>query len=70
MISTSPTQKVGREKPRMEPVMMRRDSRLSAFSPAYSPSGMPQITDRMTAQTASSMVAGSRCRITRSAGSL
>ena len=70
MISISPTQNVGSEKPRMLPAMIVRPTAPSGYSPAYSPSGMPKDTDISTAVTASSIVAGMRCAISRSAGSL
>ena len=63
MISISPTQKVGSEKPRMLPAMIVRATALSGYSPAYSPSGMPNTIDISTAVTASSIVAGIRCAI-------
>jgi hypothetical protein len=70
MISISPTQNVGNENPRILPAMMVRDAARSGYSPAYSPSGMPSTTDSSTAVTASSIVAGMRSAINRSAGSL
>ena len=70
MISISPTQNVGSEKPRMLPAMIVRATAPSGYRPAYSPSGMPNRTDISTAVTASSIVAGMRCAISRSAGSL
>jgi hypothetical protein len=49
MISISPTQKVGSEKPRIEPAMMARLAGDSGLRPAYMPSGMPTTTARMKA---------------------
>jgi hypothetical protein len=68
MISTSPTQKVGSEKPRMEPVMMLRLTQPSGLSPASRPSGMPMPTASTIATSASSTVAGSLDRMSSSAG--
>ena len=68
MISTSPTQNVGSEKPTMEPAMMLRPMKLSGFKPATKPSGMPSRTAIIVATTASSMVAGILERISSSAG--
>src|SRR5687767_10184011 len=69
MISISPTQKVGSEKPRIDPAMMARLAGDSGLRPAYMPSGMPNTTARMKAAKANSSVAGMRCRISLSAGS-
>ncbi len=68
MISISPTQKVGSEKPRMETVMMVLPTRPCGRRPAHRPSGMPTSTDISMADTASSIVAGKRSRIRPSAG--
>ena len=69
MISIRPTQKVGSEKPRIEPAMMARLAGDSGLRPAYMPSGMPNTIARMKAANASSSVAGMRCRMSLSAGS-
>ena len=68
MIIISPTQKVGSEKPRMEPVMMVLPAIESGLSPAHSPSGMPSTTAISMAAIASSKVAGMRSRIRSTAG--
>ena len=71
MISIRPTQKLGSENPRMLPAMIDAAERThSGFRPAYKPSGTPKTIDNSTAVTASSIVAGMRCAISRSAGSL
>src|SRR5262245_42424360 len=53
MMSTSPTQNVGSEKPRMEPAMMSLLAFLSGNNPANIPSGTPRPTDISMARTAS-----------------
>ncbi len=63
-ISTSPTQKVGRLKPKIDPVISQRSSRDGAVAPASTPRGTPTSTASTIAVTASSSVAGSRSRIT------
>ena len=63
MMSISPTQKVGNEKPRMEPAMMIRPASECGRRPAHRPSGMPSVTAISIAITASSRVAGKRSRI-------
>ena len=68
MINTSPTQKVGNEKPMMEPAMMLRPKKLSGFNPAMSPSGIPSNTAIIVATNASSIVAGILDKINSSAG--
>ena len=60
---------VGSENPRIEPVTTVRSTRLPGFDPAQSPSGTPTATASAMATPASSSVAGSRSRITPSAGS-
>ena len=63
MISISPTQKVGSEKPRIEPAMIVLAGIESGLSPAHSPSGMPSTIAISIAASASSSVAGMRSRI-------
>ena len=63
MISISPTQNVGSEKPRIEPAMIVLPATESGFSPAHSPSGMPSTIAISIAASASSSVAGMRSRI-------
>ena len=71
MMNISPTQNDGRLNPRMLPAIIPRASQpLSGRNPAYSPAGIPITMLISTAATASSIVAGSRCRITFIAGSL
>ena len=70
MISISPCQKFGSEKPKIDPTMIDRPAMLSGFRPAHSPSGMPTMIDRNSATAASSKVAGMRSRINSIAGSL
>ncbi len=70
MISIRPTQKVGSEKPRIEPAMMVRPAKDSGFRPAYRPSGRPITTAIRIASTASSSVAGMRSKISSMAGTL
>ena len=70
MISISPTQNVGRLKPRMDPLMMLRPIQLSDLMPAIMPSGMPKNIAMSIAPQASSSVAGRRCKISFKAGSL
>lgn len=69
MMSISPTQKFGSEKPSTEPVMMAREPGARGFRPARMPSGTPISTDSSMATEASSTVAGMRSRIRRMAGS-
>src|SRR5690554_1914152 len=69
MISMSPTQKLGREKPSTEPDMMARAGRLSGRRPAYTPSGTPTTMEMNMASVASSSVAGMRSRMSRMADS-
>ncbi len=70
MMSTRPTQKVGRLKPRMEPAMMLRPIHEWGFKPATSPRGMPSAIAITMATKASSSVAGSLSRISWIAGTL
>lgn len=70
MISIRPTQNVGSEKPTTLPVMSRRDTGWRGYNPANSPSGTPITTAMISAENASSSVAGRRCRISWMAGSL
>ena len=70
MMSTRPTQKVGRLKPTIEPAMMPRPSHEWGFRPATSPRGMPIAMAKTIATAASSSVAGSLSRISRIAGTL
>ena len=68
MIIISPTQNVGSEKPRIEPVMIVLPATESGFKPAHNPSGMPSTTAISIAAIASSKVAGIRSRISSTAG--
>ena len=70
MISISPCQKFGREKPKIDPTMIDRPAMLSGFKPAQRPSGMPKMMEMNSATAASSSVAGMRFRISSIAGSL
>ena len=58
MISISPTQNVGSEKPKIDPAMIVFETGLCGRSPAYSPSGMPMSTIRTTAASMSSSEIG------------
>jgi hypothetical protein len=69
MISMRATQKAGSEKPTMLVAISVLDSQWSGFMPAYSPNGTPSTTAISKALTASSSVAGRRCRIRRTASS-
>ena len=69
MMNISATQKAGSEKPTMLAPMMRRDRGCCGFMPANRPSGTPITTASNSAATASSIVAGRRCRIRRIASS-
>ena len=66
-ISISPTQKLGKLKPRIEPPMITFPLRDSGLNPAHMPSGMPTKMVIVIAETASSKVAGMRSMITTSA---
>ena len=68
MMSISPTQNVGSEKPRIEPAMIALPPAESGLSPAQRPSGIPSSTAISIATMASSSVAGMRSRISESAG--
>ena len=68
MISMRPTQNVGRLKPRMEPAMIALADVVSGLSPAQSPSGSPSTIAMTIALSASSTVAGMRCRMSSTAG--
>ena len=70
MISISPTQNVGSEKPRIEPAIMLFAANESGFKPAQSPSGRPITMAITIAVSASSTVAGMRCNISCTAGTL
>src|SRR5277367_541355 len=63
----SPTQKVGRLKPRIEPAMIALPLNPWGLSPAHRPSGMPTTTVRSNATSASSKVAGRRVEHERAA---
>ena len=67
MISISPTQNVGSEKPRIEPAMIVRPAMPLGLRPAHRPSGMPRTIANSIAVSASSIVAGIRSRISPSA---
>src|SRR6266480_217978 len=69
-MSISPTQKVGRENPRIEPAMMALPAADRGFRPAQSPRGIPSSTAISIAALASSSVAGMRSRIRPIAGTL
>ncbi|MNV56278.1 hypothetical protein D3C71_1485520 [compost metagenome] len=69
MMSIRPTQKLGSEKPRTEPVMIARDPAALGLRPARMPSGTPISTDSSMATQASSTVAGMRSRMRCMAGS-
>ena len=68
MMSISPTQKVGKLKPRMDAAMIVLPINPSGLSPAISPSGMPKPTAINIAVKASSSVAGIRVMMSSSAG--
>ena len=70
MISTRPTQNVGRLKPTIEPAMMVRPTHDSGLRPASRPSGMPSTMAISIAAIASSSVAGSLARMSWMAGTL
>ena len=70
MISISPTQKVGREKPSMDPLMINLPGQESGRMPAHSPSGIPSNTAISMAERANSIVAGRRSRMSFIAGML
>ena len=70
MISISPTQKLGRLKPRMEPAMIARPAMDFGRSPAQMPSGKLTTAAITIAAKASSSVAGRRWKISLIAGSL
>src|SRR5690606_15029247 len=63
MMSISPTQKLGSEKPSTDPDMMPRDRKFSGRRPAYTPSGTPTTMEMNMASVASSSVAGMRSRM-------
>ena len=63
MISIMPCQKLGSEKPRMEPVMMVSSVTVFGFRPARRPSGMPRPRAKTRPTKVSSSVAGRRCRM-------
>ena len=71
MISISPTQKVGSEKPRIEPAMIVVPATARRASARHTARAECRARSTIsTAVTASSSVAGMRSRISRSAGSL
>ena len=70
MINMSPTRKLGRLKPRMEPAMIARPAMDLGLSPAQIPSGRLTTVAITIAAKASSSVAGKRWRISLIAGSL
>jgi hypothetical protein len=59
-INIRPSQKFGSEKPKIEPVMMRRPDNASGLRSAISPAGMPMRIEITNAVNASSSVAGMR----------
>ena len=63
MMSMSPTQKLGSEKPSTEPVMMPRVLSASGRSPAQIPKGTPTTPASNIDTSASSSVAGMRSRM-------
>ena len=65
-----PIQKFGSENPRIEPDMIALPASPSGLSPASMPSGMPTRIENASPTSASSSVAGSRCRMTSTAGTL
>ena len=68
IMNISPTQKLGRLKPRMEPPMISLPLTEWGLSPAHMPSGMPNTMAMNMAENASSMVAGMRSKIKWIAG--
>ena len=71
MISIRPTQKVGSEKPRIEPAMMARPAiAVGLEAGAQAERDAEHDRDAACATRASSSVAGSRSRISSSAGTL
>src|ERR1043166_7255610 len=70
MISSRPTQKVGSEKPRIEPAMIVRAANECGRMPAIRPSGIPSSTAISMAVSASSKVAGMRSNMSWIAGTL
>ena len=70
MINISPTQNVGNEKPSIDPAMMDFAANESGVNPAHSPNGNPSTMAMIIATSASSTVAGMRCSISCTAGTL
>ena len=68
IIIIRPNQKVGIEMPRIEPPIIRRVPQAEGFNPAYNPRGRPIIMAIISADVASSRVAGKRSIIRARAG--